>query len=149
MQDPTTSPSGDLIPTIRGSGAHPGRGKTNLPLERFELFLFEKKKPTFGKKILFVANSSMFAKLYTAPAALGDFCDSSGCLPGQIPMPGQKPHSVLDKNAEGTVEQVSQTRPDPFFPCALAGVVAAAQRRPGWLRRGKRHPAVKVWQHGR
>ena len=25
-QDPTTSPSGDLIPTIRGSGAHPGRG---------------------------------------------------------------------------------------------------------------------------
>ena len=24
MQDPTTSPSGDLIPTIRGSGAHPG-----------------------------------------------------------------------------------------------------------------------------
>ena len=23
---PTTSPSGDLIPTIRGSGAHPGRG---------------------------------------------------------------------------------------------------------------------------
>ena len=26
VQDPTTSPSGDLIPTIRGSGAHPGRG---------------------------------------------------------------------------------------------------------------------------
>ena len=25
--NPTTSPSGDLIPTIRGSGAHPGRGK--------------------------------------------------------------------------------------------------------------------------
>ena len=25
VQDPTTSPSGDLIPTIRGSGAHPGR----------------------------------------------------------------------------------------------------------------------------
>ena len=24
---PTTSPSGDLIPTIRGSGDHPGRGK--------------------------------------------------------------------------------------------------------------------------
>jgi hypothetical protein len=24
VQDPTTSPSGDLIPTIRGSGAHPG-----------------------------------------------------------------------------------------------------------------------------
>ena len=23
---PTTNPSGDLIPTIRGSGAHPGRG---------------------------------------------------------------------------------------------------------------------------
>lgn len=48
----------------------------------------------------------MFSKLYTAPAALGDFCDSSGCLPGQIPMPGQKPHSVLDKNADQTVEQV-------------------------------------------
>jgi hypothetical protein len=28
VQDPTTSPSGDLIPTIRGSGAHPGRGKS-------------------------------------------------------------------------------------------------------------------------
>jgi hypothetical protein len=26
VQDPTTNPSGDLIPTIRGSGAHPGRG---------------------------------------------------------------------------------------------------------------------------
>ena len=26
VQDPTASPSGDLIPTIRGSGAHPGRG---------------------------------------------------------------------------------------------------------------------------
>jgi hypothetical protein len=26
VKDPTTSPSGDLIPTIRGSGAHPGRG---------------------------------------------------------------------------------------------------------------------------
>jgi hypothetical protein len=26
VQDPTTSPLGDLIPTIRGSGAHPGRG---------------------------------------------------------------------------------------------------------------------------
>jgi hypothetical protein len=26
VQDPTTSPSGDLMPTIRGSGAHPGRG---------------------------------------------------------------------------------------------------------------------------
>jgi len=25
VQAPTTSPSGDLIPTIRGSGAHPGR----------------------------------------------------------------------------------------------------------------------------
>ena len=25
-----------------------------------------------------------FGKLYTAPAALGDFCDSSGCLPGQV-----------------------------------------------------------------
>jgi hypothetical protein len=24
VQDPTTSPSGDLIPTIKGSGAHPG-----------------------------------------------------------------------------------------------------------------------------
>ena len=60
----------------------------------------------------------MFAKLYTAPAALGDFCDSSGGLPGQIPMPGPTPHSVLDKNAEGTVEQVSQTHPDPLFsPC--------------------------------
>ena len=28
MQDPTTSPSGDLIPTIRGSGAHPGGAGT-------------------------------------------------------------------------------------------------------------------------
>jgi hypothetical protein len=27
---PTTSPSGDLIPTIRGSGAHPGRGKVHV-----------------------------------------------------------------------------------------------------------------------
>jgi hypothetical protein len=27
---PTTSPSGDLIPTIRGSGAHPGRGKSGI-----------------------------------------------------------------------------------------------------------------------
>jgi hypothetical protein len=27
VQDPTTSPSGDLIPTIRGSRAHPGRGR--------------------------------------------------------------------------------------------------------------------------
>ena len=26
VQDPTTRPMGDLIPTIRGSGAHPGRG---------------------------------------------------------------------------------------------------------------------------
>ncbi len=26
VQDPTTWPIGDLIPTIRGSGAHPGRG---------------------------------------------------------------------------------------------------------------------------
>ena len=26
VQDPTTRPIGDLIPTIRGSGAHPGRG---------------------------------------------------------------------------------------------------------------------------
>jgi hypothetical protein len=26
VQDPTTSPLGDVIPTIRGSGAHPGRG---------------------------------------------------------------------------------------------------------------------------
>ena len=28
VQDPTTSPSGDLIPTIRGSGAHPGGAGT-------------------------------------------------------------------------------------------------------------------------
>jgi len=27
VQSPTTSPSGDLIPTIKGSGAHPGQGK--------------------------------------------------------------------------------------------------------------------------
>ena len=26
VQDPTTRLTGDLIPTIRGSGAHPGRG---------------------------------------------------------------------------------------------------------------------------
>ena len=26
VQDPTTRPLGDLIPTIRGSGVHPGRG---------------------------------------------------------------------------------------------------------------------------
>ena len=26
VRDPTTSPSGDLIPTIRGPGARPGRG---------------------------------------------------------------------------------------------------------------------------
>ena len=26
VQDPTTRPIGDLIPTIGGSGAHPGRG---------------------------------------------------------------------------------------------------------------------------
>ena len=32
VQDPTTSPSGDLIPTIRGSGAHPGRGWEQLCL---------------------------------------------------------------------------------------------------------------------
>ena len=30
---PTTSPSGDLIPTIRGSGAHPGRGHVCLLLQ--------------------------------------------------------------------------------------------------------------------
>jgi hypothetical protein len=48
----------------------------------------------------------MFGNLYTAPAALGDFCDSSGCLPGQIPLPGQKPHSILDKSADQTVQQV-------------------------------------------
>ena len=34
VQDPTTSPSGDLIPTIRGSGAHPGRGCGRKPIER-------------------------------------------------------------------------------------------------------------------
>ena len=47
-----------------------------------------------------------FGKLYTAPAALGDFCDSSGCLPGQTPLPGQKPHSILDKHADSTMDQV-------------------------------------------
>jgi hypothetical protein len=31
VQDPTTSPSGDLIPTIRGSGGHPGL----VPASRF------------------------------------------------------------------------------------------------------------------
>ncbi len=31
VQDPTTSPSGDLIPTIRGSGAHPGLEGGKLP----------------------------------------------------------------------------------------------------------------------
>jgi hypothetical protein len=34
VQDPTTSPSGDLIPTIRGSGAHPGRGMGKSPLSK-------------------------------------------------------------------------------------------------------------------
>ena len=44
--------------------------------------------------------------LYVAPAALEDFCDSSGCLPGQIPLPGLKPKSVISKSAELTMNQV-------------------------------------------
>jgi hypothetical protein len=44
--------------------------------------------------------------LYVAPAALGDYCDSSGCLPGQIPLPGLKPKSVINKSAELTMNQV-------------------------------------------
>jgi len=51
----------------------------------------------------------MFAQLYTAPAAMLDMCDSNGCLPGQIPMAGQKAHSNLDANATTTMDQVSAT----------------------------------------
>ena len=38
VQDPTTNSSGDLIPTIRGSGAHPGRV---LPRQQTFFFLDE------------------------------------------------------------------------------------------------------------
>ena len=44
--------------------------------------------------------------LYVAPSALEDYCDSSGCLPGQIPLPGLKPKSVISKSAELTMNQV-------------------------------------------
>jgi hypothetical protein len=44
--------------------------------------------------------------LYVAPAALGDYCDSSGCLPGQIPLPGLKAKAVINKSAELTMNQV-------------------------------------------
>ena len=48
----------------------------------------------------------VFNRLYQAPAALGDFCDSSGCLPGQVPLPGQKAKAVIDKHADQTMQQV-------------------------------------------
>ena len=67
--------------------------------------------------------SSMFGKLYKAPAEMGDFCDSSGCLPGQIPLAGQKPHSILDKNADTTMEQVL------FAARALSLAIRRARRR--------------------
>ena len=52
-----------------------------------------------------------------------DMCDSSGCLPGQTPMPGQKPHSVLASNADQTMMQV--VRPNArFFPQERAKSVA-------------------------
>eukprot|EP00960_Hanusia_phi_P028134 747227-Hanusia_phi.AAC.1 len=50
----------------------------------------------------------MWTTLYVAPAALGDYCDSSGCLPGQVPLPGLKATGVLDKRATSTMEQVLQ-----------------------------------------
>ena len=45
-------------------------------------------------------------RLYVAPAAMGDFCDSSGCLPGQIPLPGLKAKPVINQQAELTMNQV-------------------------------------------
>jgi hypothetical protein len=30
----------------------------------------------------------MLARLYQAPGSLLDYCDSSGCLPGQVPLKG-------------------------------------------------------------
>jgi hypothetical protein len=53
--------------------------------------------------------------LYVAPAALGDYCDSSGCLPGQIPLPGLKPKAVIGKSAELTMNQVEFHRVDYVF----------------------------------
>lgn len=54
----------------------------------------------------------MFGKLYTAPAAMTDMCDSNGCLPGQIPMAGQKFSSNLDANATTTMDQVLMRSPN-------------------------------------
>lgn len=61
----------------------------------------------------------MFGKLYTAPAAMTDMCDSNGCLPGQIPMAGQKFSSNLDANATTTMDQVLMRSPN-FEPAGCA-----------------------------
>jgi hypothetical protein len=55
--------------------------------------------------------------LYVAPAALGDYCDSSGCLPGQIPLPGMKAKAVINRSAELTMNQV---RPEAIIQLTLS-----------------------------
>eukprot|EP00284_Hemiselmis_tepida_P006965 CAMPEP_0174915172 /NCGR_PEP_ID=MMETSP1355-20121228/617_1 /TAXON_ID=464990 /ORGANISM="Hemiselmis tepida, Strain CCMP443" /LENGTH=70 /DNA_ID=CAMNT_0016160011 /DNA_START=27 /DNA_END=239 /DNA_ORIENTATION=- len=46
--------------------------------------------------------------LYTAPAAGADYCDSSGCLPGQVPLPsaGLKGKSIVTKSMNAQMDQV-------------------------------------------
>eukprot|EP00961_Rhodomonas_salina_P258811 3497192-Rhodomonas_salina.1 len=46
--------------------------------------------------------------LYVAPASLQDYCDSSGCLPGQIPLPsaGLSSKAILNKQATARMQQV-------------------------------------------
>lgn len=48
--------------------------------------------------------------LYVAPASLQDYCDSSGCLPGQIPLPsaGLSSKAILNKQATARMQQVLQ-----------------------------------------
>ena len=51
-----------------------------------------------------------FQKLYTAPGQLMDYCDSSGCLPGQIPLAGSglSSKSIISKAAASRMAQVTQ-----------------------------------------
>jgi hypothetical protein len=55
--------------------------------------------------------ASHFTKLYTAPGQLMDYCDSSGCLPGQTPLPGVglSDKSILSKAASNRMAQVSES----------------------------------------
>ena len=63
-----------------------------------------------------------FQKLYTAPGQLMDYCDSSGCLPGQIPLAGAglSSRSIISKAAASRMAQVTNSRAGKLSAVARA-----------------------------